>query len=156
LSIEEDEIEEDFPCRIVSCGNPFLIVPISSLNSVQKLKLDHELFKEILDEIFITGIMAFTLETENPDHQTHSRMFAPHIGVAEDPATGSAHGSLASYIHNYNMADLSQISIGEQGYEMGRPSQIEMKIVQENGKISKVLVGGSCVHIGNGEIRIPE
>lgn len=155
LSIEEDEIEEDFPCRIVNCGNPFLIVPIKELKSVQKLKLNNELFSEILDEIFITGVMAFTMETQNPEHITHSRMFAPHIGVAEDPATGSAHGPLASYLHNYNMYDLSEISIGEQGYELERPSQIKMKIEQEEGKISKVLVGGLCVHMGSGEIRIP-
>ncbi|MGM0581075.1 MAG: PhzF family phenazine biosynthesis protein [Bacteroidota bacterium] len=156
LSIEEEEIEADFPCRIVNCGNPFLIIPIKTLKSVQKLKLNTELFNEILDEIFITGVMAFTMETQNPEHITHSRMFAPHIGVAEDPATGSAHGPLASYLHNYNMADLSELSIGEQGYELGRPSQVKMKIVQEDGKISKVLVGGSCVHIGIGEIRMPE
>ncbi|MGJ3235041.1 PhzF family phenazine biosynthesis protein [Marivirga sp.] len=156
LSIEEEEISKDFPCRIVNCGNPFLMVPIQTLNSVKQLKLNNELFSEILDEIFITGVMAFTMETENKNHLTHSRMFAPHIGVPEDPATGSAHGPLASYIHNYNIADLSILSIGEQGYEMGRPSQIKMQIVQEDGKISKVLVGGSCVHMGSGEIRIPE
>lgn len=156
LSITEDEIEEDFPCRIVNCGNPFLIIPIKTLKSVQKLKLNNELFSEILDEIFITGVMAFTMETLNPENITHSRMFAPHIGVAEDPATGSAHGPLASYLHNYNMCDLSELSIGEQGYELERPSQIKMKIEQVEGKISKVKVGGSCVHMGNGEIRIPE
>jgi trans-2,3-dihydro-3-hydroxyanthranilate isomerase len=156
LSIGEDEISEDFPCRIVNCGNPFLIVPVQTLNSIKKLKLNNELFSEILDEIFITGVMAFTMETENNNHLTHSRMFAPHIGVPEDPATGSAHGPLASYIHNYNIADLSELSIGEQGYEMGRPSQIKMQIVQVEGKISKVLVGGSCVHMGKGEMRIPE
>lgn len=156
LSITEDEIEEDFPCRIVNCGNPFLIIPIKTLKSVQKLKLNNELFSEILDEIFITGVMAFTTETQNPEHITHSRMFAPHIGVAEDPATGSAHGPLASYLHNYNICDLSELSIGEQGYELERPSQLKMKIEQEAGKISKVMVGGSCVHMGNGEIRIPE
>lgn len=156
LSIEEEEIEQDFPCRIVNCGNPFLIIPIRSLKTIQHLKLNNELFYEILDEIFITGVMAFSLETENPKHITHSRMFAPHIGVPEDPATGSAHGPLASYIHNYNLADLSELSIGEQGYEMSRPSQVKMKIVQEDGKISKVLVGGSCVQMGTGEIRIPK
>jgi trans-2,3-dihydro-3-hydroxyanthranilate isomerase len=156
LSIEEDDIEDDFPCRIVNCGNPFLIVPVKTLASVQKLKLNNELFNEILDEIFITGVMAFTMETQNSEHLTHSRMFAPHIGVAEDPATGSAHGPLACYLHNYNMADLSELSIGEQGYELARPSQIKMKIEQVEGKISKVLVGGACVHIGGGEIKIPE
>jgi len=155
LSIEENEIEDHFPCRIVNCGNPFLIVPVKTLKSVKKLQLNNELFREILDEIFITGIMAFTMETESSHHLTHSRMFAPHIGVAEDPATGSAHGPLASYLHNYNIANLSELAIGEQGYELGRPSQIKMKILQEDGKISKVLVGGSCVRTGSGEILIP-
>lgn len=156
LSIEESDIEEDYPCRIVNCGNPFLIVPIKTLNAIQKLRLDHELFHEILDEIDITGVMAFTMETDNSNHLTHSRMFAPHIGVVEDPATGSAHGPLACYLHNYNIADMNNLAIGEQGYEINRPSQIKMQIVQKDGKISNVLVGGLCVSMGCGEIRIPE
>jgi len=156
ISVKEEDIEEDFPCRIVNCGNPFLIIPIKSKAAIDNMKLNNELFSEILDEIFITGVMAFSLETVNKNNLTYSRMFAPHIGVPEDPATGSAHGPLASYLHNYNMADLSTIRIGEQGYSMQRPSQIKMKIVQEAGKISKVLVGGSCVHVGSGEIIIPQ
>ena len=156
LSIGENEIEADIPCRIVNCGNPFLIVPIKTLKSIQTLKLNTAFFTEILDEIFVTGIIAFCMETKNPAYLTHSRMFAPHIGVPEDPATGSAHGPLAAYLHHYNMADLSKLCVGEQGYEMGRPSQIKMQIGQENGKISKVLVGGNCVLMGNGEIRIPD
>ena len=155
LSIKENEIMEDFPCRVVNCGNPFLIVPIKTLKSMERLKLDHDLFSKILDELFLTGILTFTLETKHPEHVSHSRMFAPHLGIPEDPATGSAHGPLAAYLHNYNLIKMTEIRTGEQGYEMGRPSQIKMKVGLENGKLSTILVGGECVFMGKGEIRIP-
>ncbi|MBK6264561.1 PhzF family phenazine biosynthesis protein [Marivirga sp. S37H4] len=154
LSIEENEIEREFPCRIVNCGNPFLIIPVRQLRTMERLKLNHDLFYQILDEIKITGIMAFSLETTSADTLTHSRMFAPHLGMIEDPATGSAHGPLAAYLFNYQMAEMKQLVIGEQGIEMGRPARINMQIEQEGGKISKVLIGGESVIMGKGEIRI--
>lgn len=154
LSINDTEIEDDFPCRIVNCGNAFLMVPVRSLASMGKLKLNNELFYQILDEIKLTGIMAFSLETSAPNILTHSRMFAPHLGVPEDPATGSAHGPLASYLFNYQMTEMRTLSTGEQGIEMGRPALIKMQIEQKEGKIDKVLVGGSSIIMGKGEIRI--
>lgn len=154
LSIRADEIVEDYPCRIVNCGNPFLLVPIKSLQTMEKLKLNHELYYQILEEVDIIGVMAFSLETSSPEILTHSRMFAPQIGVTEDPATGSAHGPLASYLFNYQMANVNQLVTGEQGVEMGRASFINMQIETEDAKISSVLVGGESVIMGKGEIRI--
>ena len=153
LSIEAGEIEEDYPCRIVNCGNPFLIVPIKSLKTMSRLKLNNELYHQILEEVDIIGIMAFSLETTSPFVLTHSRMFAPQIGVPEDPATGSAHGPLAAYIFNYQMGDVTKLVQGEQGIEMGRPSFIDMQIVTDEAKISSVQVGGESVIMGKGEIR---
>ncbi len=154
LSIQADEIEEDYPCRIVNCGNPFLIVPVKTLKAMAHLKLNHELYYRILEEVEIIGVLSFTLDTSSKDILTHSRMFAPQIGVPEDPATGSAHGPLAAYLFNYQMADVTQLVTGEQGVEMGRKSYIKMKIETEEAKISSVLVGGESVVIGKGEIRI--
>jgi trans-2,3-dihydro-3-hydroxyanthranilate isomerase len=153
LSTHPTDIEEDFPCRIVNCGNPFLIVPIKTIKAMAKLKLNHELYYQILEEVEMIGIMAFSLETSNSNLLTHSRMFAPQIGVPEDPATGSAHGPLASYLFNYQMADVTQLVTGEQGIEMGRASLVNMKIVTEDAKIASVLVGGESVIMGKGEIR---
>ncbi|PTB90909.1 PhzF family phenazine biosynthesis protein, partial [Marivirga lumbricoides] len=139
LSVKQKDIKEDFPCRIVNCGNPFLIVPIKSLQAMKQLKLNHELYYQILDEVEITGIMAFTMETTEAKVLTHSRMFAPQLGVPEDPATGSAHGPLAAYLYNYQMADMTTLKVGVQGIEMGRPARLKMQIEQTDGKISAVI-----------------
>lgn len=154
LSIKQKDILEDFPCRIVNCGNPFLMVPIKTLQAMEQLKLNQELYYQILDEVEITGVMAFSLETSNPEVITHSRMFAPQLGVPEDPATGSAHGPLAAYLYNYQMVDMTAMVVGEQGLEMGRPARIKMQIEQIDGKIAAVLVGGESVIMGKGSIRI--
>lgn len=154
LSIKQEDILDDFPCRIVNCGNPFLIVPVKTLQSMGHLKLKQELYYQILDEVDITGIMAFSLETSDANIITHSRMFAPQLGVPEDPATGSAHGPLAAYLYNYQMADITVLAVGEQGIEMGRPARIKMQIEETEGKISAVRVGGESVIMGKGSIRI--
>jgi trans-2,3-dihydro-3-hydroxyanthranilate isomerase len=152
LNIDEEEIYENYPCRVVNCGNPFLIVPVTSLETVKKLHLNHNLWNSIIDELNLTGVMVFTLETEEEKSLVHSRMFAPHLGIEEDPATGSAHGPLAAYLHNYQLADVSKVQQCEQGFEMGRPSYINIQVLTREGKIDKVFIGGKSVIMGNGTL----
>jgi trans-2,3-dihydro-3-hydroxyanthranilate isomerase len=152
LGVNSKDLYADYPCRIVNCGNPFLIVPIKHLTAVQNIQLNTEVYHDISEEIEITGVLAFTLETEEKNNITHSRMFAPQLGIHEDPATGSAHGPLAAYLHNYQLASVKQLSRCEQGFEMGRPSFINIQIIEEEGKIEKVLVGGKSVIMGKGSL----
>jgi trans-2,3-dihydro-3-hydroxyanthranilate isomerase len=152
LGLNAIDLYQDYPCRIVNCGNPFLIVPINSLTAVKNIQLKNEIYHDICEEIEITGVLAFTLETEGKNNITHSRMFAPQLGIIEDPATGSAHGPLAAYLHNYQLAPVKQVSRCEQGFEMGRPSYINIQIIEEGGKIQKVLVGGKSVIMGKGTL----
>lgn len=154
LSIDVDDIMEDYPCQIVSCGNPFLIVPLETKAAVDSAKLNMTLFENIIDEVFLTGIMLFSLQTDAPDSTSYSRMFAPHIGVPEDPATGSAHGPLVAYINNYQLKTETSM-VGEQGYLMKRPSKVQMEVKLDDTKIAQVFVGGNCVMVGKGELLIP-
>ena len=88
----------------------------------------------------------------------HSRMFAPALGVAEDPATGAASGPLGCYLVRHNLvAHAKKVEIiSEQGIEMGRPSIIYIEIEQDDGRITAVRVGGQCYYMGEGCIELHE
>ncbi len=152
LNIKVDEIYENYPCQVVNCGNPFLIVPIKTLAAMHKMQLSHELWQSVLEENHLTGLLAFSLKTEHAESLTHSRMFAPHLGIAEDPATGSAHGTLAAYLHNYQLADVSTLQQCEQGMEMNRPSFINIQVTTSEGKIDKIFIGGKSIIMGQGTL----
>ena len=93
----------------------------------------------------------FTTETIDPGSTVHGRMYAPWQGVAEDPATGSANGPLGAYLVRHGVADGRRI-VSEQGYEMGRPSLLFIRIGGTAERITSVHVGGHCVIAGGGWI----
>jgi len=145
LGIAESEISEEWPMRFVSTGLPFLIVPLNSLSSVQSIKLNINQLLEELKEYPSQELLVFCPKTIHSDSNVHMRMFAPAVGVLEDPATGSAVGPLGAYIDRYNIVkDLSQGAkiVIEQGYEINRPSRLLSKCCYEGSNISSVMVEG--------------
>ena len=98
--------------------------------------------------------MAFTQDTEHSDSHVHSRMFAPSVGVLEDPATGSAAGPLSAYLDEYQV--LSDYKQGdkiyiEQGYEINRPSRLVGKVITRDSETTNILVSGKVRKTAAGE-----
>lgn len=156
LSLAEADIDPDLPCEAVSCGVPFLFVPITSLAAIRQIRLRLDVWERAIRGFAAPHIFVFTRATVTPAATVHSRMFAPAMGIAEDPATGAASGPLGSYLVRYGVvapADASTI-ISEQGYEMGRPSVIHISITQAEGEITRVQVGGTCVPVGTGTLTL--
>ena len=91
-----------YPIQIVSTGLPVLIVPISTLNELKKIKVDQNKLKQILEKLGTDIIYTFTLKKVYSKVVIFSRAFAPGLGISEDPATGSAAGALASYLYKHN------------------------------------------------------
>ncbi|MEZ4668961.1 MAG: PhzF family phenazine biosynthesis protein [Anaerolineae bacterium] len=144
---------DDLPAQEASCGVPFLYIPIKSLAAIQKIKFRTDIWEHALSQY--GEIFTFTRETLFPTSSVHSRMFAPSMGIAEDPATGAASGPLGSYLVKYGLVDGNPAHIiSEQGFEMGRPSYIHIEIRQEDGAINFVGVGGHCVYVGEGFIEV--
>jgi trans-2,3-dihydro-3-hydroxyanthranilate isomerase len=85
-------------------------------------------------------------------------MFAPAMGIAEDPATGAASGPLGCYLVRHGRVKPGKITeiVSEQGLEMGRPSFIRVRIEQAGEQITGVHVGGQCYWMGEGTIEVPE
>jgi trans-2,3-dihydro-3-hydroxyanthranilate isomerase len=156
LSIAPDDIEESLPIEVVSCGVPFLYVPLKTLQAARSIKFRLDVWERMMGNLGISEIFVFTKETELDGSSVHSRMFAPALGIHEDPATGAASGPLGCYLVRYKVLPTSQRSefTSEQGIEIGRPSIIKIVIEQEAGEISRVRIGGRCVFMGEGHLEI--
>ncbi len=155
LSINPAGIDANYPLQVVSCGVPFLFVPIKDLATIRQIKVRQDVWEAILKDYETPHIFVFTQETETEEGTVHSRMFAPALGIAEDPATGVASGPLGSYLVQYGLVSTSngQVHIlSEQGFEINRPSFIYIDITQQNNQITNVSIKGQCVAIGEGEI----
>ena len=157
LSLEESDIEIELPIELVSCGVPFLYVPLRSLDAARRARPRVDLIERACEEHGIPPeVFVFTRETEGPGSTVHSRMFAPGLGITEDPATGAASGPLGSYLVRYGLvaSDSVAVIISEQGIEMGRPSYIRITIERRGEEITAVRVGGQCHFMGEGLIEI--
>jgi len=135
-----------------SCGVPFLFLPVRNLAAIASIKLRTDLWEKLLSDWWAKSLFAFTSETVKRDAQLHARMFAPAMGVAEDPATGSAASALAGYLCEQDRCDGCRRGVIEQGFEMGRPSLIELEADVAGGRITAVRVGGSSVLMSEGWI----
>lgn len=154
LSLEEHEISEGHPVQVVSSGLPVVVVPLRSLDGVRNARVRTERLESDLRHVDCKEFLVFTRETESPESSVHCRVFAPRFGIPEDPATGSAHGPLGGYLFKYGLSDESTI-VSEQGLEMGRPSRIVIRMLARGNDIADVLVGGDCVEVGTGSMRMP-
>jgi trans-2,3-dihydro-3-hydroxyanthranilate isomerase len=136
-----------------SAGNPQCFVPIRSLAAIGRARPDPARF----DATFAAGGRAIAYlycgEVSEPGHNFHARMFAPGLGVAEDPATGSAAAAFAGLLAAQGgYADGEHTVAIEQGYEMGRPSLMELRFRLRGAALASASVGGSAVVVTEGMI----
>ena len=103
LSLREDDLESSLPVQVVSCGFPFILVPARSLDTVRRAKVRLDLLETELGHLESQELLVFTQETVNLESDVHCRMFAPRLGVPEDPATGGAHGPLGAYLFRHGL-----------------------------------------------------
>ena len=81
-------------------------------------------------------------------------MFAPALGVAEDPATGSAAGPIVCHLARHGRVEWGTEIVLEQGVEIGRPSRLHARAEGGGGLIDAVEVGGNAVTVARGEFRL--
>lgn len=153
LSTRERAIDSRFPIQEVSTGIPFIIVPLRTLAAVQDIHLDTALFGRFVANKGAKALLVFCPETIDPENRLHVRVFAPLLGVNEDPATGSANGCLAAYLikNNYFSEDSIDLSV-EQGIEMGRKSKLYLKAARTKNDSYDIYVGGKVMAVAEGKL----
>ena len=140
----------------VSCGVPFLFVPLVNRAAVAAARLKLDLWEQVLSGYVTSKVFVFAEDAERPGSDVRARMFAPGIGVPEDPATGSAAVALAGYLAARDTRrDGTLRWIVEQGFEMGRPSILEAEADKKDGEVTATRVGGSTVIVTQGEMTLP-
>lgn len=152
-------VESGLPVQVVSTGIPSLIVPVRSLVEVQQLdaaRLDLPALRKACQPLDATTVLVFALETQRAEATAHVRVFAPLVGVPEDPATGSANGSFGAYLAHHGalpVRDGTNSFLIEQGAEMGRPSSLHVLVDVSGGEVTTIRVAGQVVPVLEGTAR---
>lgn len=142
--------------QAVSCGLPFLIVPLKDRDAVRraKVRLDH--WESSLRMYWAPSIMVFARDAELEGSDIRARVFVPGLSVPEDPATGSAAAALGAYLGTRDTTGATALHyVVEQGFEMGRPSILVIDVEKSDGNVTCVRVGGEAVMVSEGEIDVP-
>jgi trans-2,3-dihydro-3-hydroxyanthranilate isomerase len=151
-----DLVDGDMPPQAVSCGTPYLLIPLRDRAAVARARLRPDLWEETLRGYWTDDVFLFALDGEREGSDVHARMFAPGFGVPEDPATGSASVALGGYLAvRHPRRDGTLRWVVEQGFEMGRPSIMEVEVDKRGGAVTGVRVGGTTVMVCEGQMEVP-
>lgn len=133
-----------------SAGVAYTTVPVASREAVAKVRVAGS-FGETIAAAPNGNAFVYCRQTEEAGHHYHARMFWPEVGVTEDPATGSAVAAFAGAIMAFDRpGDGTHRLVIEQGYEMGRPSQIELTLTVKDGALASATIGGAAVVMSEG------
>jgi trans-2,3-dihydro-3-hydroxyanthranilate isomerase len=141
--------------QAVSCGLPFLIVPLTSVKAVSRSRVSVERWEETLANAWASMIWVYAADAAGGERHYRARMFAPGISVPEDPATGSAAVTFAGYLAARSRTRSGTLAWTiDQGIEMGRPSRLAIEADKADGAITALRVGGEAVVVSEGAMRI--
>jgi trans-2,3-dihydro-3-hydroxyanthranilate isomerase len=151
----EDVLATSERPQAVSCGLPFLIVPLASVGAVSRARMQVNRWEETLATAWASMIWVYAADHEGGERHYRARMFAPGINVPEDPATGSAGAAFAGYLAARSRVRGGMLSwTVDQGVEMGRPSRLELEADKVDGEITGIRVGGSAVLVAEGTMTL--
>lgn len=148
LGLKEDALDERCPVQIVSTGHSKLLVGIRSRETLNSLKPNLARLVEMSGRIDCNGYFVFTLDSDTSDVLAHGRMFAPAIGIPEDPVTGNANGPLGAYLVAHRLAAPVQgrlVFRARQGEALGRPGVVEVIVEAQGSRPTVVRVAGRAV-----------
>jgi PhzF family phenazine biosynthesis protein len=148
------DIGADLPVARASTGLPFVIIPVNFLEHLGKMDPDMEAVKTLTNEFDVTGVYAFTFDTLETTSTLHGRMFAPSVGVPEDPVTGTASGAAAAYLDQFEAVDTDNM-VFEQGEFLNRGGRVHVE-VSAAPTVDGVRVGGHAVITVDGCLLVPE
>ena len=152
LSVEPTEVNQVF---FAGVGVPFCFAQLNSNEVVDRAEINRAAWAAMLSRAWSPHIFFFAGNLQDGG-KLYARMWAPALGVEEDPATGSACAALVGVMaskHDFG-GTAYRLSI-QQGVSMGRRSEIEAEARKSGGVVTSVSVGGATAYIASGEIEVP-
>jgi trans-2,3-dihydro-3-hydroxyanthranilate isomerase len=156
VTLDLSDLNPRAAAQLVSTGLPWVIMPVKNRKAVEKASGNAAAFAEAgrLMPKDVADIYVTCLDPVDKSSTTHSRgLSLVNRNIVEDPATGSASGCLGAYLVHWNLVPIERITkmTNEQGYEIGRPSKIDIQVgTSGSGGIESVRVGGPVVHMMDG------
>ena len=150
-----DVLSGEFFPESASCGTPFMMVPLRNRAALARARVKLDVFEQVLKGFITDKVFLFCREPELPGSHFRARMYAPSIGVAEDPATGSAAAGFGGYLAKRDTRTDGTLKWRvEQGFEMGRPSILDIEVDKNANAVTSVRVGGNAVLVTSGALTI--
>ncbi|MGI5240825.1 PhzF family phenazine biosynthesis isomerase [Dactylosporangium sp. CA-139066] len=145
LGLDVEDLAADRPAQVVSTGAGHLLVPVRDRAAVGRAAPDAGRLVAALRAVGGEGCYVYTHDTVDPAATAHARFFNPAMGIAEDPATGTAAGPLAALL------SAGGVVVIEQGHAMGRPSTITVTVAGD-----RVRVTGSGRVVARGTMTVAD
>jgi PhzF family phenazine biosynthesis protein len=157
LHLSEDDIDNRAPIQVVDTGHSKVMIMVKERNKLNNLSPYFNMLKDLSWIIKCNGYYVFTFDSNDSNILIHGRMFAPAIGINEDPVTGNANGPAGAYIVKYKLSGVpgsSFVFSAKQGEAINRPGIVEVQVDIVDGLPVKTKVGGSAVVVFKTEIEI--
>jgi PhzF family phenazine biosynthesis protein len=158
LGLTDADLDTRCPLQIVSTGHGKIMVGIKHNKTLNCLQPDLMQLKKLSGQVKCNGYFIFTLEKTNDEGFAHGRMFAPAIGINEDPVTGNANGPLGAYLVKHKLIEVTGDTvefIGVQGEALGRPGKVRVIVSVNKGQPEKVKIVGNAVIVFKTTITLP-
>jgi len=149
LGLAEPDLAADEPAQVVSTGAAHLMVPARDRAAVDRAAPDPARLKALLHQVGGEGCYLYSRDPVAADAVAYARFFNPTMGIAEDPATGSAAGPLAARLAAAGQIPRQATVVIEQGHALGRPSRIQVEV---SGP--RIRVGGSGLVVAEGTLTL--
>jgi len=148
LNISKNDLAENCPMQIVSTGHSKVMIGIKSKLLLNQLTPQMDKLKKVSELINCNGFYVFTMDSLDSDILIHGRMFAPAIGINEDPVTGNANGPLGAYLIHHKLVKHNNALFSfkaVQGEAINRAGIIEVQVKIDNQEPEEVRIAGNAI-----------
>jgi len=152
LGLPRNALHAQLPLEVATTGHNQLLVPLRDVDALRACAIESGAYQKLLASGAPGSLYPFALGARDPQNQLSVRLFAPHAGVPEDPATGSAAGWLGAYLARHRVLGAGDFEARiEQGHQIARPSLLRVR-VRGAGDALDVSVGGRVIPVARGEL----
>lgn len=155
LNIRNDDLLENYKIQIVSTGHSKVMIGLKNIETLNSLKPDYDALSRLSKIIKCNGYYVFIVDSQHNNILIHGRMFAPAIGINEDPVTGNANGPLGAYLVHHNLVKHNNSLFrfkAKQGEAIERSGIIEVDVKIGNKEPVEVKVSGNAIIIFKSEL----
>ncbi len=159
LSIKPEDIDnKKYSTRLVSCGFPYLIVPVWNYETVRKARFNYASWnKSAAPQTAALEVLLFSAKTPYMDSNFNARLLGPNIGIHDDPPVGSAMPAFASYLcsHDFTQQGTHTFAV-DRGDDKNRRSVLNIEMDHKAQAELTLRIGGEAVLVAEGKMHIPD